>query len=55
MDRYKKILELHNCKFISQNGSRIVWENPKGKQFCDDMAVISLMPESAWAFWCNEE
>lgn len=54
MDRYRKILESHNCKLISTEGSCIIWENPKGTRFCDDMAVIALMPESAWEFWCNE-
>ena len=54
MDKYKKILESHNCKLIAKEGSRIIWENPKGTRFCDDMAVISLMAESVWNFWCEQ-
>lgn len=55
IDRYEKILEAHNCKLIAREGCRILWENPKGTRFFDDQSIISLMPESAWEFWCEQE
>ena len=50
--RAKKILQIHDCKFIKMlSECRVLWENKNGIIRADDVLTLANMSETAWDFW----